>query len=587
MPFQYPITIVDVLRKIQSQEFVLPAIQREFEWDKDQIARFFDSLLLGYPIGSFLFWKVAKETLAEFKWYGFVRDYHELNAPHCPVLDVPQGNALVAILDGQQRLTSLNVGLRGSRSDRLSGKHRKNPASYPVQRLYLNLCEKAPENELGMSYDFRFFPDGAVPDGGTEAHWFQVGKVMDLADAPKIFLYIQENGLANHPEAFHWLNRLHEMVHKEKTINFYEEEDQDLEKVLNIFIRVNSGGTVLSYSDLLLSIATAQWSEIDAREAIHGLVDELNEYGQGFAFTKNVVLKAGLVLIGVSDVGFKVTNFNHANMAKLEKNWARISDALRLAAGILADIGLSAATLAAESVLIPVAFYVYHRQLNENYRTAGKYMDDRRALRRWIVGTLVKPGIWGSGLDTLLRNIRTEIIDSSANSFPVAEIRGTMLRQGKSLGFNDEELQDLVETPYKNRRVFTTLSLLFPGVDVRNVFHVDHVFPRSKFTRKRLAESGIPESKIDEYMQRVEGLPNLQLLEGPINVEKQAQMPMEWARARFGDDLNQYLLAHDLQGLPESLDDFLDFWDQRKQKFAAKLATLLGDETDHDGQDND
>jgi hypothetical protein len=37
---------------------------------------------------------------------------------------------------------------------------------------------------------------------------------------------------------------------------FFEEEDQDLDKGLNIFIRVNSGGTVLSYADLLLSIAT-------------------------------------------------------------------------------------------------------------------------------------------------------------------------------------------------------------------------------------------------------------------------------------------------------------------------------------------
>jgi hypothetical protein len=90
-------------------------------------------------------------------------------------------------------------------------------------------------------------------------------------------------GLANNKFAFKTLGRLHAMVKSDGIVSYYEEEAQDLEKVLNIFIRVNSGGTPLSYSELLLSIATAQWSERDARDAIHGLVDELNEPPQDFA----------------------------------------------------------------------------------------------------------------------------------------------------------------------------------------------------------------------------------------------------------------------------------------------------------------
>ena len=106
------------------------------------------------------------------------------------------------------------------------------------------------------------------------------------------------------------LYAVNEMVHKAQSINVYEETTPDLDKVLDIFIRVNSGGTVLSYSDLLLSIATAQWKIRDARREIHEFVDELNKIGQGFAFTKDVVLKAGLVLAEVGDVGLKVTNFS-------------------------------------------------------------------------------------------------------------------------------------------------------------------------------------------------------------------------------------------------------------------------------------
>ena len=61
-----------------------------------------------------------------------------------------------------------------------------------------------------------------------------------------------------------------------KIINYYVEEEQDLDKVLNIFIRVNSAGTVLGYSDLLLSMATAEWTAYDAREEINRLVEDLN-----------------------------------------------------------------------------------------------------------------------------------------------------------------------------------------------------------------------------------------------------------------------------------------------------------------------
>ena len=58
MPFQTPITIKAALERMQAHEYVLPAIQREFVWGTDQIAALFDSLMKGYPIGSFLFWKV-------------------------------------------------------------------------------------------------------------------------------------------------------------------------------------------------------------------------------------------------------------------------------------------------------------------------------------------------------------------------------------------------------------------------------------------------------------------------------------------------------------------------------------------------
>ncbi|MGK7460341.1 hypothetical protein ACSRCL_22470, partial [Salmonella enterica] len=81
--------------------------------------------------------------------------------------------------------------------------------------------------------------------------------------------------------------------------------------------------TTLSYSDLLLSIAVTQWSTLDARDEIHKLVDEMNQIGNGFSFSKDLVLKAGLMLSDIGSVGFKVENFSKENMCKLEDNWER------------------------------------------------------------------------------------------------------------------------------------------------------------------------------------------------------------------------------------------------------------------------
>ena len=107
-------TVLETLRGIEKHGYVLPAIQREFVWRPEQICRLFDSLMQGYPFGAFLFWRVEPENSGRYKFYDFVRHYHERDNPHCPVLDQLPNQPLIAILDGQQRLTALNIGLRGS-----------------------------------------------------------------------------------------------------------------------------------------------------------------------------------------------------------------------------------------------------------------------------------------------------------------------------------------------------------------------------------------------------------------------------------------------------------------------------------------
>ncbi len=578
MPFKTPITIAEALTGIQAQKYVLPAIQREFVWNPDQITRLFDSLVRGYPIGSFLFWNVDGDHVDRIRFYGFLRDYNQLTNAHCPILDLPAGRPVTAILDGQQRLTALNIGVRGSYASRLPGKWAKLATNYPGQKLYLNLVEDAAENEHGVVYDFRFFIDPPVPTPRT--HWFPVQQVLDTkATILGLHSYLVEHNLGNQERPFQVLERLRDAIHNKPLINFYEEDDQDIDRVLDIFIRVNSAGTVLSYSDLLLSIATAQWNERDARDEVHGLVDELNSLGLGFAFDKDVVLKAGLVLTDVSDVGFKVTNFNRENMATLEAEWDRVEDSLRLAVGLLSDFGFSAASLTANSVLIPVAYYVHGRKLTEHYRHGAADASDRLELRSWVVRSLIKPGVWGSGLDTLLRELRKTIREHGTVEFPTAAIEAAMVARGKPLTFSDVELAEVVETSYGDKRAFPLLALLYPGVDTRNVFHLDHVFPRKLFKIASLQVAGVPPQDVERYQEMVNGLANLQLLEGPENLEKQGAKPLGWASSRYGDGLQNYLLVNDLGALSDDLSTFATFYEKRRDRMASRLGTLLGSPT--------
>lgn len=571
-------TIDRVLKGIQNREYVLPAIQREFVWDRGQVARLFDSLMRGYPIGSFLFWTVEPETVRQFTFYEFMREYHQRDHPFCAKLDLPDDAAVTAILDGQQRMTALNIGLRGWHAEKLPRLWWTNPDAFPAARLYLNLIEGATENELGMEYDFRFFNEPPKPT--SSAFWFPVSQMMQQPLSKglmEIHNYLNEAGIVQLERPFPTLSALWELVYQKQHIQAFLEEDQEIDRVLDIFIRTNSGGEVLTKSDLLLSIATAQWADLDAREEIRQLQSELNDQGVNrFDFSKDVILKTGLVLSGVGEVGFKVTNFNKANMSKLEAQWGDITTALRLAVALLADFGLSAERMTAHSVLIPVAHYVHRRNFSDSYRTAPGQKDDRARLRRWVMRTLVKQGIWGSALDTLLKRLRTVIDEHGAGGFPEEAMNTAMGEMGKSLRVTSEELEALVETPYGSKRAFALLALLYPHINTRNQHHVDHVFPRALFYKRALLKAGVPEADVDLYQLRRDLLPNLQLLEGPENISKQDKLPLEWARSAYPSSLEHYITTQDLEGLLESLTDFNEFFEARRARLMTRLKGLLG-----------
>ncbi len=574
------ISIKKALDHISRSDYVLPAIQREFVWSTDQIGRLFDSVLRDYPIGTFLFWTVPPELSRSFRFYGFMREYHELKSRHSPPVPVADLRNVTAVLDGQQRLTALNLGLLGYLATRKKFGRANNPAAYPQRHLYLDLQYDPRNRDDDALYRFEFLTEADATKPNQEASWFRVRDILDLDEGPGIFRWVQQHGLADHPSAFETLDRLWRAVHAREVISFFEDDSDSIDRVLEIFIRTNSGGTVLSKSDLLLSVATAQFTQLDARSAVHGLVDDLNSVGQGFAFTKDNVLKAGLMITDRQAIQFRVDAFTAENVAALEARWDEIENALRVAAQLLASFGFSERTLSAGSVLLPIADYVAQRGFGQDYVTSPVHRADREQVRRWVTRTLLKQGIWGSGLDTLLTRLRRAMRASGNSGFPVNALEREMVALGKSPALTGIEIEELVEVPIGNRRAFPLLALLYPGVDVRNEFHVDHVFPRSSFASRKLSDAGIDGDLHDEYQDLRDRLPNLQLLEGPINVSKQATLPSAWVltyqpdpQARAG-----WLAANDLTGLPDDLTGFLPFYEHRRALMFERLRALLGSE---------
>ena len=572
-------TIKQTLDDIQSNKIVLPAIQREFVWRPSQICRLFDSLMQGYPFNTFLYWQVESENSGRFQFYDFVREYHQRDNPHCPRLAPMLNRQLTAVLDGQQRLTALNIGLRGSMAWKRPRLWWNNPHAFPTRKLYLDLLWQPEEDdEDGLKYRFIFLTREQLEAAKTNDNvcWFPVSEVLEMENAgPAMTRWLNQHLRQEEVDLAHEaLYELYQVVHNKNLIAYYEERSQELDKVLQIFIRTNSGGTILSYSDLLLSVAVAQWKQHDAREEIHSLVDDLNRIGGGFTFSKDLVLKAGLLLSDISDVGFKVDNFDQSNMERFESRWDDIKNALILTVQLVSDFGFNGQNLTSNNAILPIAYYFCIRKPGEGYLTSSHFKDDREAIHGWLIRSLLK-GAWGRSADTLMTALRQVIREKEGCEFPSER----MMQRGRALVFDDEEIEDLVDMQYGNRLTFALLSLLFPFIDLKDSqFHVDHVFPLARLTQGEYRKVGVAEDSMEEIIATRNSLTNLQLLQGTQNLEKSAKMPAEWLRETYPDTASRqaYKDRHLLGEVPESIAEFDKFYDARRERLKVRIAELLG-----------
>lgn len=577
MSFQNPLTIAKVIERIQHNDYVLPAIQREFVWTGKQIENLFDSLMRGYPIGSFLFWKVEKKKLQNFQFYHFMNRYHERDEKHNKPIEKLVSNKIVtAVLDGQQRLTALNIGLIGWYADKLPYYRWSNDDAFPKRKLYLNLL-RLPEEDVENAYEFKLLSDNDLINNNQNNFWFLVGDILNFKDLKEVFNYCVDNNLMK-PELKYpseTLVRLWEVMIKESVIENFLEEDQDLEKVLNIFIRVNSGGTILSYSDMLLSIATALWDKKDAREEIYDLVEDLNKIGDNFNYNKDFILKTCLVLTDIGAIEFRVSNFGRKNMLLIEDNWTNICKALKITTNLLRSWGFNRDTLVSNNAVIPLAYYINKMGNPSDFINSDKYSADRQSMYKWLIMAFLKRTFSGQP-DSVLRKIRN-VISKKNDCFPNNEILAELKPTNKSMSFDKAQLEGLLSLKYGQSYTFSVLALLYPWLKFDQNFHIDHIFPRSMFTKEELIKRGIPKEKWNDWLDHKDDLSNLQLLQGHENQQKTDKEFEEWLKTSKHSplEIETYCEQHFIPTDSLSFLDFPIFLQKREKIIMDRLSNLL------------
>ncbi|WP_205731525.1 DUF262 domain-containing protein [Helicobacter pylori] len=380
-----------------------------------------------------------------------------------------------------------------------------NPNAYEEKRLYLNLKHQPNMDNPEDNYQFEFHAQ--KPENDKEHWWFKVGDILELKS---VWDYAQEHDLKG--DRLKLLETLNKAFHDKQLISFFEETEKNLNKVLNIFIRVNSGGVKLSYSDLLMSILTASFSS-DIRKKMHELVDALKE--KGFPNVgQDQVLKTCLLLIG-KDTTFELKNFNKKNIKEIEDNWEKITKSIYNVAKLLEDFGY-AGYLGSAYILSSLAyFYFLNSKMNEN---------DKEQTLKFVRNAQIT-SYFTPSTDTKLSAIAHSI--KEARTFEAFN-HNLAKHQTSPLKITNDAIENIVCSS-SDARVFPILQILYPNLNYKTTtFHIDHIYPKSKFKKNK---------KLDKDFYECENhLYNLQLLEGQENSAKKDKDPEVWLKEEYKNE---------------------------------------------------
>ena len=529
--------------------FWLPNIQRPFIWSEDQICRLFDSILRQYPISTLLIWK-TKSQMRHRRFIDNWKDTLQLSDFY-----VPENNSKKClVLDGQQRLQSLFIGLRGG---------------YSGKELYFNILSGEVSNPDDVKYQFKFLSSKEVT--------FPWVNFKNLVHSDEKFRIIEDRitskaGRAISSEEAGKIKDNIELVSrtltKDDAITYQELDSIEYpslykeDDVVEIFIRANSGGTKLGKSDLLFSLLSANWGMAD--ENMEELLKKLNAHG--FAFDRDFVLKTCLVILG-EGARYEVSKFRKEGVRELiENNWDKISGAIVDVLDWVRGKTFIQCNKALPSylVLIPLIFFRYHYCSNLNMeKNIDTYL-----LRCLMAGAF--SGQPDSLIDAFVKKIQ------EIKVFDTEELFNVVRSQGRSLELTKDRLWQM---GYGSGTIHLLFNIWYKDFNhtpsyENNLPQIDHIFPQSLLREQKIlnVDSG---RMVKKYTtSECNQLANCMLLTREENGSgnKSDKLPSIW----FDDKSADYLQRHLIPSDPKlwQTENYEEFIAERKKLLFEHFANL-------------
>lgn len=561
-------TTREIIENIESRKIFLPLIQRKFVWEEEQMTKLLDSMMQGYPFGTFLFWKVKVNTINKegLPIYDFIKDYDERNKTYNPRASVAHKNEdeyIYLVLDGQQRLTSLYISLCGSLRKKIPKKRWDNPDAFPRKELYFNLRSKKENEEDDVYYEFAFLTKNAAAQD-SEKLWYRVKDIFAYTGESEINTELLiPKGWVSDKTITNNIIRLYEVLKKDSDISYFEiGEDKKLDDVLDIFVRVNSGGTVLSKTDLLFSTIAADWKE--ARDEIDEFLSNINTIGDHYNFDSDFIMRTCLYILDMP-ILMTVKSFDKKNIAAIRDHWDKIKDSIKDTVTLLDELGFSSDNIISSNAVLPIIYYRFKQGKNA-------FVDDsvRNDIRKYFIISQIKK-VFGGHSNQTLDALRSYLKDSGR--FNYAELKDIKLAYDNDLSCDIGDIEHWMSEYKKGPYTFLLLTLLYPDLKYEQLkFEQDHIHPDAGFGKNKLKKVILANGKhltpeqIDDWRSKKDTLPNLHLLSPKENDKRQDTPLKDWLNAgkRVGF-------------LPEEVDFDLASFEQFYEKRKALLVNLLNE----------
>jgi len=556
------ITIYEAMMHIKDGKYVMPAFQRQFVWSMEQIEKLWDSILLDYPIATFLFWHVDDNNVT---WDTYFCNFlttvtfdnrKQADSVNYELTDINVAVTDTAILDGQQRLTSLYLSLLGDSFIRQKYARRGNVGGTVTKlliELNKNKLDVDEEEYNSKKFDIKFSEKvGRLSPTQFELRTILQDKFRDDSTRDKAI----EDAIANVPAdskeyARKTLHKLYQKIFVEKLIRYTEIHDMNQDDALEMFVRFNSGGKALKKSEITMSILEAYWPSAKT-EFGKILVDSYVGFGSDF------IIRSALMLYGdvvKSTISRKIAE-------ELKNNWTAFKKALKNLESVLKGMKIEVSRFSSSwNVLLPVLYYIYYNP--------ESYADNTEAIRAYLMRAILFT-YFQSGTTGKLQQMKSNI-----NSYDY-EITVEMLDLITDLRVTDGKIEDILNAEKGSRVAGDALYYLCLDWTNKNFkYEQDHLHPYDRFDGNK------PVSVSMEDWRRWRGnrnrLPNLQLLEGRSNGSKSAMPLIDYYNNMNAEQQEEFRRQAMIpEGVPLGIEHFEEFYRKRKDILAKRIKVLLG-----------